>query len=198
MVATKAAPVVLRADDVPGCKQGRWTYDAYAAIPDDGKRYEVVQGVLFVTPARNISHQTAVLILATTLFGLVQKSGLGRVFPAPTDVQLAPDTVVQPDIVVVLTARLEILTPSRILGTPDLVIEVASRGTAGYDRRSKQDAYARAGVAEYWIADPATRSIEVLRLVGSDYESTGVFAGESGLPTGTLPELPVQVNNLFE
>jgi Uma2 family endonuclease len=197
MPAIQTEPMTVRADHVRGCKQGRWTYESYAAIPDDGKRYEVVQGVLYVTPAPNLSHQAAVIRFATHLFLEIEQAGLGRVFPAPCDVELAPHTVVQPDIVVVLNASAAILTPSRIIGVPDLVVEIASPGTAGYDRRTKQDAYARAGVPEYWIADPAARTIEVLRLEGKAYTSAGVFAGESTLPAGVLPALPVQAGQLF-
>lgn len=190
-------PMTVRADHLPGAKQGHWTYDTYAAIPDDGKRYEVVDGVLYMTPAPNIGHQEAVALFTIHLGTHVQLGGLGRVFPAPCDVELAPRCTVQPDIVVVLNANLSIITPSRIIGAPDLVIEVASPGTAGYDRRTKQDAYARAGVREYWIADPYARTIEVLQLEGGAYVSAGVFGGEATLPSRVLPELLVRVEQFF-
>jgi len=190
-------PMTARADQVSGCKQGHWTYESYAAIPDDGKRYEVVKGVLYVTPAPNLAHQAAAGLFTAHLVAHIQFKGLGRVFPAPCDVELAPRTVVQPDIVVVLNANASVMTPSRIVGAPDLVVEIASPGTAGYDRRTKQDAYARARVPEYWIADPAARTIEALWLEGDHYVSAGVFAGDSTLPAGVLPALPVPVSEFF-
>jgi Uma2 family endonuclease len=192
-----AEPMTMRADGVSGCMQGQWTYDAYAAIPEDGRRYEVIDGVLYVTPAPNLGHQASVARFIVHLFALIEQAGLGRVFPAPCDVELSRRVVVEPDVVVVLNANAGILTPSRIIGAPDLVVEIASPGTAGYDRRTKQDAYARAGVREYWIADPAARTIEVLRLEGDAYASAGVYAGESSLPAGVLPELPLQVQQFF-
>ena len=195
MIVTDAR--TTRADDVPGCQQGHWSYRDYAAIPDDGRRYEVVDGVLYVTPAPNLSHQGAVALMTAILVEHVQRAGFGRVFPAPCDVELAARTVVQPDVVVVLAANAGVLRASRIVGAPDLVIEIASPGTAGYDRRTKQDAYALAEVPEYWIADPAARTLEVLRLEGRAYASAGVFAGDSTLPAGILPALPVAVDQFF-
>jgi len=89
------------------------------------------------------------------------------------------------------------ISPSRIVATPDLVIEIASPGTARYDRRTKQDAYARAGVPEYWIADQNARTIEVLKLEAGAYKSAVVFSGESTLPSSVLPDLPVRVEQFF-
>jgi Uma2 family endonuclease len=189
--------MVVPADHVHGAKQGCWTYDDYAAIPDDGRRYEVVDGVLYMAPAPNIGHQATVARFTTHFFTHIEAASLGRVFPAPTDVELQPCTVVQPDMVVVLNAHLEALTRSRVIGAPDLVVEIASPGTAGYDRRAKQDAYARAGVPEYWIADPHARSIEVLILHGDGYQSAGVFDGAATLPSDVLPGFPVQVEQFF-
>ena len=77
------------------------------------------------------------------------------------------------------------------------MIEIASPSTAGHDRRTKQDAYARAGVPEYWIADPYARTIEILRLEGGAYRSLGVFEGGDVLPSAELPELPVRVEQFF-
>ena len=197
MTSTQTLPRTIRADHVSGCKQGRWTYAKYAAIPDDGNRYEIVDGVLYMTPAPNLGHQGSVIRFSSFLFSHVELSGLGRVFPAPCDVELAPRIVVEPDVIVVLNANAGIMTPSRIIGAPDLVIEVASPGTAGFDRRTKQDAYASAGVPEYWIADPSARTVEVLQLAGSAYESLGIFEGDSTLLSHVLPELPVRVSQLF-
>jgi len=145
--------MVTAADNVPGPDQGRWTYQDYAALPDDGQRYEIVDGVLFMTPSPSRWHQKAVLHLAHHLLNHVESAGLGEVYAAPFDVELAPNIVVQPDVLVVLNAGLKKITGSRIIGAPDLVVEVSSPGTVGYDRDKKQGAYDRAGVPEYWIAD---------------------------------------------
>jgi len=85
------------------------------------------------------------------------------------------NVVVQPDVVVVLNASLGKITATRIIGAPELVVEVASLGTSGYDRREKQDAYARAGVLEYWIANTEARTVEVLVLDAGIYHSLMLF-----------------------
>jgi Uma2 family endonuclease len=183
-------PLVLPADDVPGPPQGQWTYADYAALPDDGQRYEIVDGVLSMVPAPGTGHQSAITWFITYLTMHVQMAGLGRV-------ELAPNTVLQPDVTVVLQARQQIITPSRIVGAPDLVVEILSPGTAGHDRRCKQDAYARAGVREYWIADPAARTVEVLRLDGAAYRVVGVYQGTAKLPSQVVTNFPVQVEQFF-
>ena len=193
---TDTFSVVAPAADVPGPPQGQWTYPAYAAIPDD-ERYEVVDGMLYMTPAPGTGHQSITNLIATYLTIHIQFAQKGRVFSAPCDVELSPTVVVQPDVTVVLAANAGIITPSRIIGTPDLVIEIASPSTAGYDRREKQDAYAHAGVREYWIADPAAGTVELLILNGDVYRSQGAFRGKALLPSQAVPEFPVQVEQFF-
>ncbi len=190
-------PTVMPVDQVTGPAQGRWTYADYAALPDDGTRYEVIDGVLYMTPAPNTGHQGASSRLVTYLVTHIEFAGHGRVFASPIDVELAPGTVVQPDVVVILNANLGIITPGRIVGTPNLVVEIASPSTAGYDRREKQDAYAQAGVHTYWIADPGAQTVEVLVLNQGTYRSQGVFCGQATLPSQELPPIPVAVARFF-
>jgi Uma2 family endonuclease len=189
--------VITPANHRAGPPQGQWTYADYMQLPDDGYRYELLDGVLFMAPAPNIEHQGSSSLLLTYLVTHVQFAGFGRVFAAPIDVELSPTRVVQPDIIVILNENLGIITPSRIVGAPDLVVEIASPSTAGYDRREKQDAYAAAGVREYWIADPATRTIEVLALEGTAYRSLNAFRGGALLPSRVLAGFPVEVEELF-
>ena len=190
-------PVVTVAVPIVGPPQGRWTYADYAALPDDGNRYEIIAGVLYMTPAPGTGHQSISARVVTFLVTHVEFAGLGRVFAAPVDVELAPDTVVQPDIVVVLSANLHRITPSRIIGAPDLVVEILSPGTAGYDRREKQDAYARSGVGEYWIVDPGAQTVELLTLDQGGYRSHGVFRGQARLPSSVVT-LPVPIERFFQ
>ena len=190
-------PVVTAAAPLVGPPQGRWTYADYAALPDDGNRYEIIAGVLYMTPAPGTGHQSISARVVTFLVTHVEFAGLGRVFAAPVDVELAPDTVVQPDIVVVLSANLHRITPSRIIGAPDLVVEILSPGTAGYDRREKQDAYARSGVGEYWVVDPGAQTVELLTLDQGGYRSHGVFRGQARLPSSAVT-MPVPVERFFQ
>jgi Uma2 family endonuclease len=189
--------VINPAEHIGGPPQGHWTYADYAALPDDGYRYELIDGVLYMAPAPGTGHQGSSSRFVYHLMRLVEVAGLGRVFAAPIDVELAPLRIVQPDVLVILNANLGIITPSRIVGAPDLIVEIASPSTAGYDRREKQDAYAAAGVREYWIADPAARTIEVLALDGAAYRSLNAFRGSALLPSRVLPGFPVTVEELL-
>jgi Uma2 family endonuclease len=190
-------PGVIPANWVPGPKQGHWTYNNYAALPDDGKRYEIVNGVLFMTPSPGKQHQEASLEIASYLRIYLRQANLGRVYIAPFDVQLSPNMVVQPDVMVILQQNLDKVSSNRVLGAPDLVVEVASPGTATYDRHAKQIAYAQAGVPEYWIADPSARTVEVLLLEGEVYNSVGIFEGKATLPSIIVPGLTTQVEQFF-
>ncbi len=189
--------VTRPANEVPGPPQGKWTWDDLVALPDDGRRYEIIDGVLYVTPPPGTGHEAMNAALICRLYEHVVDTGLGMVFGGNTGVELAPRVVVIPDVVVVLTPNLSRITDRSIAGPPDLVVEIASPSTAGYDRRQKQDAYARAGVPEYWIADPAHRTIEVLCLEGGHYQSLGVFQGATTLPSRVLPGFPTLVEQLL-
>src|SRR5438045_4564046 len=176
MTTIENTPVVVPADWVPGPPQGSWTYDDYAALPDDGRRYEIVKGVLVMTPAPSPEHQDIVGEIFSALRTHIKLAGLGRVFTGPIDVDLGPKNVYQPDLVVVLNAHLDRVTEKKIIGAPDLVVEVASPSTAAYDRLTKYEQYARAGIPEYWIVRPTRRTVEVLVLEHGEYRSLGIFS----------------------
>lgn len=190
-------PMVTRADDVPGPKQGFWTYDDYAALSVDGQCYEIVNGVLYMTPAPSWSHQEIVGEFFAYLRTYIRTSGLGSVFVAPVDVELAPNVVFQPDVVVLLKSSGKKLKEHHIVGAPDLIVEVVSPGSETHDRHKKLSAYARAGVPEYWIADPEARTVEVLMLESGEYHSQGVYQGKAILPSQIVPDFAVPVEQFF-
>jgi Uma2 family endonuclease len=194
---TDELSVVTPADWVPGPPQGSWTYDDYAALPDDGHRYEIVNGVLIMAPAPSPDHQDIVGEIYASLRTHIKLAGRGRVFTAPIDVDLGPKNVFQPDVVVVLNKHLDRVREKKIVGAPDLVVEVASQSTAAIDRLVKYEVYARTGIPEYWIVKPASRAVEVLTLEGGEYRSPGLFRGEQTLPSRIVPELPVGVEQFF-
>ena len=182
--------VITPADWVLGPKQGEWTYDAYAALPDDGQRYEIIDGVLLLMMfAQSPQHQRVVGRISRYLSTYVENADSGEVFIGPLDVELFPKTVVQPDILVILKTGAAKITPTHIKGVPDLAVEVSSPSTVGHDRSTKQKAYERAGVREYWFVDPLAHTIEILVLKGKKYTSLGVFSGELTLPSLVVPEL---------
>jgi Uma2 family endonuclease len=197
MKTSEELAMLTPADHVSGPRQGEWTYDAYAALPDDDKRYEIIDGVLYMTPSPMEWHQRAATRLTTYLTIYIDFAGLGRVY-ATFDVVLTPKNVVEPDILVVLNKNMAKITNSHIVGGPDLVVEIASPSTAKLDRSKKYDLYAQAGVSEYWIIEPTEYTIEVLTLQGSTYSLVGVFSGDDLLPSHVIPDFPVPVRKIFD
>ncbi len=191
MTTTSKQPtVVTQADWVVGSKQGEWTYDTYATLPDDGQRYEIIDGVLLLMPpAPTPPHQRVIGRIYRYFAAQIEDADSGSVFFAPLDVELVPKTVVQPDVFILLKTGSAKITDKRIQGVPDLAVEVSSPGTVGHDRSVKQKAYASAGVREYWFVDPLAHTIEILVLKGKLYTSLGVFSGEQMLPSVVVPAL---------
>lgn len=137
------------------------TYDDYCLLPDDGKRYQVIEGELFVSPAPRTTHQRIIVQLMAMLHAHVEAHDLGVVYVAPTDVLLGPTTVVQPDILFIRRENTGIITELNIQGPPDLCIEILSPGTESVDRERKMAVYARYGVQEYWIINPLRQSVSI-------------------------------------
>ena len=135
------------------------TYDDYALIPDDGMRHEIIEGRHYMNPAPSPRHQTISRRIQFQLYQQIELAGRGQVFNAPIDLQLSDFDVVQPDLVVVLQQN-QIITPTRIRGVPDLVVEILSSSNQGYDREVKKRLYQRHAVPAYWIVDPECDSIE--------------------------------------
>lgn len=138
----------------------RWTAEMVRALPDDGNRYEVVDGELLVTPSPRRLHQRAVLQLAKLLDDYARSAGFGVVLISPSDVELDPGSLVQPDVFVegLVDGR-----PGRDwnAGAPLLlVVEVLSPSTAQADRTTKRRRFQRAGIPEYWIVDLDARVVE--------------------------------------
>jgi Uma2 family endonuclease len=152
------------------------TYEDYCAIPDDRSRHEIIDGEHLVNPAPGTYHQTVSRRLHFELYEQIERTGRGQVFNAPTDLQLSEIDIVQPDLLVIVAENQDIITPSRILGVPDLVVEILSPSTARIDRRLKKDLYERAGIPEYWLVDPDAHCLEQLRLESDRYRLTGTHA----------------------
>jgi Uma2 family endonuclease len=131
----------------------------YDQLPDE-PRCELVFGRLHVTASPFSRHQIVSYVLGQLLGRVAEASG-GIVLQPPPDVVLADHSVVQPDLVYVSALRLAIVG-NRVEGAPDLVVEILSPSTAGYDRSEKQDLYALSGVKEYWLVDHERRQIEFL------------------------------------
>jgi Uma2 family endonuclease len=146
------------------------TAEEYLALdtPDDGQRYELLDGVLVVTPSPLVQHQRVVLALSTALSIACPPDF--EVFGSPLDVRLSERTVVEPDVLVV---RREDATGHRLTGVPLLVVEVLSDSTRGHDLILKRERYAEAGVPSYWVVEPVTAELAVLELRPDGYDELG-------------------------
>ena len=150
-------------------KAKRWTYEEYYRLDDD-QRYEIIDGALLMAPAPDTWHQNWVGDLFRRLDEHVRKHKLGKVLLSPVDVVLDETNTVQPDITYVATANSGIIQRRAIFGVPDLVVEIVSPTSVRRDRYDKKELYARFGVKEYWIGDPANIALEVLTLKSGIYE----------------------------
>ncbi|HLQ36686.1 MAG TPA: Uma2 family endonuclease [Planctomycetota bacterium] len=150
-----------------------FTWQDYQQLPDDGLRYEVLDGELVVSPSPLTNHQLISCNLLRRLCEQIADPGLGKVLSAPYDVRLSDVDVVQPDLVVVLRDSLFRLGPGHLDGPPDLVVEILSPGTARRDLGIKKERYRAFGVSEYWIVDPAAYVVEQFVLERGEYRSTG-------------------------
>ncbi len=137
------------------------TYDDLAALPDDGTRYELINGELFELTGPNTKHQRSSVRLSSGLDQFVAPRKLGEVFTAPYDVCLSPHNTVQPDIIYVSRERRNIVGDDKIEGVPDLLMEVLSPSNRRHDVFTKAVLYATFGVPEYWLVDPEGDSILV-------------------------------------
>ena len=194
------ATLVIQTDAplVAGPPQGQWTYEDWEALPDDGNRYEVIDGVLFMTTAPHSFHQWVVRKFERYIGIPAEEQGLAYPFFAPIGVLMPRCAPVQPDYVVVLRSNPAIFSNGRIHGVPDLLIEVLSPSTAAYDRNIKKDVYAGAGVPEYVIVDLAARTLSHYRLaLPDDYGEPRVFGEGESLTFDCLPGIVLPVGELF-
>jgi len=175
----------------------RFTYEDYLLLPDDGKRYQIIEGEVYMVPAPAPWHQEIARKLVILLNEFVERPKLGRVYFAPCDVILSGEDIVQPDIFFISKEREHIITGRNIQGAPDLVIEILSQATAKLDKMAKMKLYERSGIKEYWLVDPDREEIEVLTLKGRSYESMGVFGIEQSFESALLEGLRVSLEEIF-
>jgi Uma2 family endonuclease len=155
------------------------TYEDYVTLPNDGRRYEILDGDLAVSPSPRTAHQRVVQELFVVLRAWSKEHRLGETFVAPYDVILDDTTVVVPDLIFVSKSHSAIITARAIEGTPDLIVEVLSESTARHDRGAKRKLYARYGVDHYWLVDPDARSLEVYALRDGAYELAGTYRNDA-------------------
>lgn len=185
----------------PATRGVKLTYDDFVHFPDDGLRHELIDGIHYVTPSPNITHQKLVGRLYLAIGSWLQTHPVGEVFLSLLDVVLSQFDVVEPDLLYVSHQRASsILTAANIRGTPELVIEIGSPGTRKRDETIKRELYERAGVHEYWFVDPDRKVVRVYRLDGSRFEEPIELTSERRevLTTPLIAGLELKLTEIFQ
>lgn len=155
----------------------RLTYDDLVAMPDDGLRHEIIDGVHYVTASPNARHQIVLGRLNGELFVYLKAHpDVGHAFVAPLDVVLSKHDVVVPDLLFVARDHVDVVTEKNVQGPPTLCVEVLSPSTRKRDVQLKRRLFEKMGVREYWILDPEIDTVQVFRQT-----SDGKFAREAEL-----------------
>ena len=175
----------------------RMTLEEWERLPNDGNRYELIDGELYVTPAPRTRHQIVQMRLSGALHAFAEAHELGTVMAAPTDVALEPasQTRVEPDILFVTREREHIIEEKLINGPPDLVVEILSESTHWVDLQDKRDPYRRSGVQEYWVVDPDQNHLLVYRF--AEGPEPRKLSSNEKLATPLLPGLELDLQRIF-
>jgi Uma2 family endonuclease len=177
--------------------QGEWTYEDYCSLPEDGWIYEIIEGELYMSPAPRPIHQENSGNLFAAFRDYGRKHDAGKAYNAPIDVLLSGLAApVQPDVIFIVKARLDIVKEERVEGAPDIIVEVLSPWNWIVDRHKKFQAYAKAGVREYWIVDPKARTIELYSLFGATYVLIGKYGVGETVRSEVLQGFEVKVEEV--
>lgn len=173
-----------------------FVHEDLALMPNDGKRYELCEGELIVSPAPVTKHQGSSMQLSGLLWR-AEEAGFGRAFAAPTEVYFDRHNVTHPDLLFIRNERESIITSTSIQGPPDLVIEILSPSTRQNDLGWKMTLYARYGVTHYWIVDTDARLILPHLLGDAGYiEQTPLRPGDT-LGSPLFPGITMPVARIF-
>lgn len=173
------------------------TYVEFLRVRDaTNDQTELIEGELFVTPSPSSLHQAIVLRLTRVFDRVLVESENGVVLFAPLDVRLALDTVVQPDIVILLGDQLSALVEEGVEGSPSIAIEVLSRSTGRRDLIVKRHLYATHDVAEYWIVDPAGKTVTI-HSDPADGQYRSVVTSLDTAASVLLPSVSFDIDKLF-
>lgn len=167
--------------------------------PDDGNKYELIEGEIYMSRAPSLAHQITLQNFLMALGSYLTNNPIGIVVPGP-GVIFDDFNGVIPDIVFFTNERrAEIASGDRLNGAPDLVVEIISPGAENErrDRVLKRRVYGRFGVKEYWLVDLINRSVEVCRLGEQGLELAATFAGEDEMTSSVLPGFRMKLTDLF-
>ena len=177
------------------------TYEEYLALPDDGNRYEIIEGELYMTPPPVAGHQYASGELFFALKTFLGKEKRGVIYYPPFEVHLpssANRNVFQPDLTFIRTENKPKASATFFAGVPDLVVEILSKSTRTVDLTTKYQAYEAGGIPEYWIVDPKGKTVTVHSLVEGKYDVHGEYAQDELITSPLLVGLEIINSSLFD
>lgn len=173
------------------------SYEEFLRVRDEfSEQTELIDGVLYVTPSPTRLHQLVSLRLVRLFDQRFLRSGGGSLFFAPLDFRMGENTVVQPDLAVVLDDRAHILYEEPTTGSPSIIVEILSPSTSRKDLQIKRDLYAARDVPEYWIVDPTARTVTI----HSNPEHGRYRSVVTSLDVATavqLPDISILLEDLF-
>ena len=175
----------------------KYNYDDYLNLPEDGKRYEVINGELVMSAAPNTFHQTISNNIEDELRSFIKMSKSGKMFHAPVDVLISETNVVQPDIIYISKDRSDIITENNINGTPDLIMEILSPGSAYYDLLEKKELYEQFGLKEYWIVDPKKQRVDIYLNVNQQFELNQRAESEGSVKSIMIKGFEISLESIF-
>jgi Uma2 family endonuclease len=178
----------------------RWTSADLESLPDDGKRYEIIDGELFVSRQPHLYHQEVCFQVASLLNEWSRQTGMGRAFVTPGLI-FADDDDVVPDVAWLSNERLAVALgdDGKLHSAPELVVEVLSPGASNIrrDREAKLKLYSRGGVSEYWIVDWLNLSVEIYRSENAQLAFFATLSENDVLESPLLPGFKANVADLF-
>ena len=177
------------------------TYEDFLLLPDDGKRHELIDGEHYVTPSPRTRHQRISGNFHWLMRSYLEEHPVGEVLYAPYDIVFSNFDVVVPDLIYLSHERAKtVVTEKHASGAPELVIEIASKGTRKRDETIKRRLYERSGVEEYWLPDPEIDAIRVYRRAAAGYGRAIELSREKEdmLETPLLPGLRLPLALIFK
>lgn len=169
------------------------------SMPDDGNRYELIEGELLVSRAPSLTHQRVSRNLLVIINDYLARNPIGEVLATP-GVMFSESSGVIPDLVFISNERRnEIATGERVTGAPDLVIEILSPGAenARRDRLAKRQLYGKYGVKEYWVVDPESQVVEIYHSQNGALEFAGGLPDEGKISSAVLPDFECDAAGIF-
>ncbi|MEW6210006.1 MAG: Uma2 family endonuclease [Acidobacteriota bacterium] len=176
------------------------TIDDLDAMPEDGNRYELIEGEILMSRAPGITHQQVLTNLMESFLLYLAQNRIGRILPGPGLIFDKYNAVI-PDLIFVSNERRDqIISGERLIAAPELVVEILSPGTENErrDRNIKRRLYARFGVEEYWLIDPENQQAEIYRLQQGNLRLRETLTDDDEITSPLLPGYACKANQIFE